>query len=205
MVRAGLISLLQGAGYRIGGEADDCRNTLNHPLLSECSLVIVDLALGDESGIDLIKKLRQLALSVLVYSMHEDSNIIRNALDAGAMGYVTKRETFDSLLNAVQSILDGKLFVSPRAATSLDRQQPFEVLTGQQMRIYHLIARGMSNDEIAKDLQISVRTVESYSVRIMDKLNLQSMRELRRQAIESAARLQPTSGSTSLLGRMRGK
>ena len=147
---------------------------------------MVELALGDESGFDLIRKLRARGLAVLVYSMHEGPNAIRRALDAGAGGYVTKREAAESLATAIRAVLAGSCYLSPRAAAALQELTPLDGLSGQQQQIYRLLGRGTPNEDIARQLGISVRTLESYCVRIMDKLGVQGVKELRRRAIRDA-------------------
>lgn len=187
MVREGLANLLQGAGIIVAGEADGIRQALDHPALMQSQLVLVDLSLGEESGLALIRHLRDLALPVLVYSMHERADIIRQALEAGASGYVTKREASHALVEAIRTIAAGQCFLSSRVEKALGTATSMETLTGQQQQVYRLMGQGLSNDEMARQLGISVRTVESYAVRIMNKLNLQSMKELRQQAIRDAA------------------
>jgi len=195
MVLDGLSNLLRGAGLAISGQAENARTTLEHPGLEESALVLVDLALGEESGIELIKLLRRRGLAVLVYSMHESPQVIQQALDAGAVGYVTKREASGSLLEAIRTVLAGERYLSLRAEKALGMATPVDMLTGQQIRIFQLMGQGLSNDDIARQLGISVRTLESYAARIMDKLSLQSMKELRQQAIRDTASSFPVSGA----------
>ena len=191
MVRGGLANLLRGAGFEIAGDAGNIEETLTHPGLLRSQLVIVDLALGEESGMRLIHKLREGGLPVLVYSMYESVHVIRQALDAGAGGYVIKREASGALMDAIQSVLTGTEFLSPRAERMLGMMSPSGILTGQQYQIYRLLGQGYSNDEISDQLGISIRTFESYSARIMDKLGVESMKDLRRQAIREATSLPP--------------
>ena len=186
LVRAALAQLLAGAGFKPDGQAGSSAETLAHPALAASQLVVVDLALGEESGIELIKKLRARGLAVLVYSMHESSTVIRRALDAGAGGYVTKREAAESLADAIQAVLAGSRYLSPRVEASLRYSTPLDGLSGQQQQIYRLLGQGASNEDIARQLGISVRTLESYCVRIMNKLGLQGVKEMRRRAIRDA-------------------
>jgi len=139
--------------------------------------------LGDESGIDLIKHLRLRGLLVLVYSMHEGPHMIRNALEAGAGGYVTKREAAHSLAEAIRAVSTGSRYLSPRAAAACHEANPLDGLSGQQRQLYRLLGQGCSNEEIARQLNISVRTLESYYVRVIDKLGVKGVKELRQQAI----------------------
>ncbi len=175
MVREGLANVVRGAGLVVAGEAGSIRETLEHSALAESALVIVDLALGEESGLELIKRLRARDRAVLVYSMHERPEVIRKALEAGAGGYVTKREASGSLLEAIGAVMAGIRFLSPRAEKAIHRANPADALIGQQQEIYRLMGRGLSNDEVARQLGISVRTLESYGVRMMDKLGVPSM------------------------------
>lgn len=186
LVRAALAQLLAGAGFKPEGQAGTPAEALAHPALAICRLAVVDLSLGEESGIDLIRKLRARGLAVLVYSMHEGSGAIRRALDAGAGGYVTKREAAESLADAIRAVLTGALYLSSRAKAALRELEPLDGLSGQQQQIYRLLGKGTANEDIARQLGISVRTLESYCVRIMDKLGVQGIKELRRRAIRDA-------------------
>jgi len=194
MVREGLAHLLRASGFVVAGEAGTSQETLAHPGLALAPLVIVDLSLGDESGVELIKRLRLRGLFVLVYSMYEGAHVIRRALDAGAGGYVTKREAAQSLVEAVQAVRSGSRYLSARAEAALHEQVPCAGLSGQQRQLYRLLGQGLSNEQIAAHLGISVRTLESYCARIMDKLGVQGIKELRRQAIRNAAASDPGAG-----------
>jgi len=187
MVRAGLAQLLQASGFTVLGEAGSSNETLTHPALSERPLVIVDLSLGEDSGVELIRRLCRLGIAVLVYSMHEGAQTIRRALEAGAGGYATKRDASESLIEAVQAVHAGSRYLSPRVIAAMQKASPLDVLSVQQREIYRLLGQGCSNEEIAGQLDISVRTLESYCARIMDKLGVQGTKELRQLAIRAAA------------------
>lgn len=186
LVRSALEQLLAGAGFAPVGQASTPAEALAHPALAASRLAVVDLALGEENGFDLIRKLRARGLEVLVYSMHEGPNAIRRALDAGAGGYVTKREAAESLAVALRAVLAGTRYLSPRAEAALRELTPLDGLSGQQQQIFRLLGRGESNEAIARQLGISVRTLESYCARILDKLGLPGIKELRRRAIRDA-------------------
>ncbi len=189
MVREGLAQLLATEGYTLSGQAGSSREALAHPSIASSGMVLVDLSLGDQNGFALITQLSKLDLPVLVYSMHESSLIIQRALDAGAKGYVTKREAGPLLIAAIRAVLAGEHYLSSRAAAALRETAPLDELNGQQRNIYQLLGQGYSNEEIAQKLNISVRTLESYCVRIMNKLGVSGIKALRRQAIQDAARV----------------
>lgn len=110
LVRAALEQLLAGHGHAVSGQAGSPAEVLAHPALTRSHLVVVDLALDKENGMSLIPALRARRTPVLVYSMHESAHIIRQALAAGALGYVTKREAADSLLAAIHAVRQGETY-----------------------------------------------------------------------------------------------
>ena len=196
MVRQGLATVLAQAGFAICGQAGDLRGALGHPELPSAHLAVVDLSMGEDSGVELIQALCARRLPSLVYSMHEDSNVVRNAFAAGAMGYVTKREVASCLIEAVRCILAGRQYVSPRAGVGLipramepSGPESIPELSEQQQRMYELLGEGLGTDEIAQRLRVSPRTVETYGARMIEKMNVSGMKELRRRAI--AARCRP--------------
>lgn len=183
LVCDGLTQLLITAGFTVAGQAKDAPGALSHRAFKSCGLFIVDLSLGEHSALELIVRLHKMKYRVLVYSMHETSNVVRQAVDAGAMGYVTKRETPTILLEAIECIFAGKIYHSPRVSEILSDTDPTEELSDQQKQIFQLLGRGLSNTCIAQELDISVRTLESYCVRIMNKLNVSGIKKLRQKAI----------------------
>ncbi len=188
LVRQGLATVLTQAGFAVCGEASSAAETLRHPQLAATDLAIVDLSLTEEDGHDLIATLRARGVGVLVYTMHEEPARVTGAFAAGAGGYVTKREVAHYLIEAVREVLAGRLYVSPRAAAGLTKRMTARrsddlTFSEQQRHVYRLLGEGASADEIAAELQISPRTVESYCTRMIEKLGLNGMKELRRQAI----------------------
>lgn len=178
----GLTLLLAQDRHIICGAAATRAEALERIAPSGADLVLVDLALCGESGLDLLPEISGLGLPVLVYSMHEDQATISRAMEKGAHGYVTKRETSVELLEAVHRIHAGERYVSPRAAASLESQDA-QVLSERESQILSLMAQGETNAEIADALGVSVRTVESYCARIIDKLELNGMKALRKHAL----------------------
>ena len=190
VVREGLVTVLAQAGFLVCGQAGNIRETLDHPELASAHLAVVDLSIGEDSGLELIPMLRARHLPSLVYSMHEDSHIVRSAFGAGAIGYVTKREVASCLVEAVNTVLGGNKYISPRAGIGFVRPgagpasaDPFMEFSDQQMRLYELLGEGLGTDEIAERLHVSPRTVESYGARMIEKLNVSGMKDLRRRAI----------------------
>ena len=189
-MRQGLALLLTQDGLQICGEAQNRAETLARLDGAKPDIVLLDISLGEESGLDLIEDIRARDAKVLCYSMLEDSATIRSAFEAGAAGYVTKRDMADSLLLAVREVLAGNRHTSPGATHSLSACSPEDqtgrTLSRREKQIIALVGKGVSNIEIAASLNISVRTMEAYCTRIMDKLDIHGMREFRQYAIRNS-------------------
>jgi DNA-binding NarL/FixJ family response regulator len=192
MVRKGLKHLLEQESYIICGEAGNRREALEKIGSTGADIAFLDLSLGKESGLDLIPELQKHGIRVLVYSMHEDLETIEKAFATGADGYVCKREMEEVLFRAVSDLLAGRRHVSPRVARSLaDRtlfeadEKPEQLLSEREREVLEMIGRGESIADIAAALFISPRTVETYYSRIIAKLELGGMKELRQYAIRN--------------------
>lgn len=191
-VRKGLTLLLTQEAHRICGEADSAARTFEQLPGSGAEIAFLDLSLGDESGLDLIQDICGLGVRVLIYSMHEDGDTIQKARDAGALGYVSKREPEDLLLVAVTELLAGRAYLSPRItqalANSLSVTQPVKpeaLLSEREQQLLAMLGQGDGHQDMAAAFGISVRTVETYCNRIIIKLSLEGMKELRRFAIKN--------------------
>lgn len=189
-VRDGLRLLLETEGIEVCAEAGECAGALAHSENHHPDLALVDLSLADEDGLALVEQLRERAVPSLVYSMHQDAGHVKGAFAAGAIGYVTKREIHGVLIQAIREAAAGRRFVSPLAAVALaeDITAPSvssldRVLSEKEQAVYNLLGQGEGTIEIAAALHISTRTVDTYYIRIREKLGLRGMRELRRHAV----------------------
>lgn len=184
-VRHGLALMFTQAGYVICGEAGSVGEALQK--LADCTpdLAVLDLSLDDENGLDLVGELKRRRIKSLVHSMYGDAAVIENAFRVGADGYVTKRDDLAALPEAVREILAGRPYTSPCAAQSLAHKvvsvasAPEDVLTDREKTILELFRRGNTTIDIAAQLKISTRTVESHYVRIIEKLGLEGMKAFR--------------------------
>lgn len=190
VVRQGLRLLFTQASHIVCGDAECRQEVLERIDTSGADVAVLDLSLGDESGLDLIGDIRATGVAVLVYSMHEDVMTIERAFAAGASGYVSKRDNEDVLLSAISDLLAGRRHVSRRASQSLANRAPSvrepetkHALSERESAILTRLGLGDSNADIAAALSISVRTVETYCVRLATKLELDGMKALRRYAI----------------------
>ncbi|SDL37908.1 two component transcriptional regulator, LuxR family [Maridesulfovibrio ferrireducens] len=186
----GLTLLLACENYVIIGVATNQQEALQGIDSCEADIALIDLSLCGESGLRIIPLMVERNIPVLVFSMHEDAATQKRAMDCGARGYVSKRETSTVLLDAVRQILGGNEYFSPRVAANQFSREPisndsmaFNSFSEQETLILTLLSQGESNSEIAEALGISVRTVETYCTRIAAKLKLDGMKALRKYAI----------------------
>lgn len=191
-VREGLALLLEQRGIIVCGDAEDAAQTLDRLESARPDVVLVDLSLQRENGMTLIEQLRSRGVTVLVYSMHEDAVHVKRSFAAGAEGYVTKREGADILVQAIREVVAGRRYVSERTRNTLidggqdnDSEEARRMsLSERETLVLQWVGEGDSSGEIAHRLHISSRTVETYYGRIMEKLGLAGMKELRRYAIQ---------------------
>ncbi|KAF0234433.1 MAG: LuxR family transcriptional [Desulfovibrionaceae bacterium] len=190
-VRQGLALLLGQHGHTVCAEAGSRSEALAVMSGSEADIAIIDLSLGEDSGLELLHGFKERNISGLVYSMYEDPETITLAFDSGAGGYITKREMAEVLLHGVLEVHAGRRFISPRAAQSLAMRAvkgngAREVeLSERERQILHMLGQGESAADIAREFIISTRTVETYYSRLMEKLGLVGMKELRKFAINT--------------------
>ncbi len=184
----GLTLLLASEGINVCANANNIDDAIKHADKYKPDMAIVDLSLGKKNGLNLVAILHKRGIPIVVYSMHEDAMHVDGAITAGALGYVTKREFNKILVEAIYSVIDGRRFISPNAAIEYNKQPEslqYRNLSDQERHIFQLLSNGDGTQQIAELLGISTRTVESYYARIQDKLDINSMRDLRRYAINN--------------------
>ena len=194
VVRLGIKQMIATEpSLEVCGEADSMESALRACRASECDLVLVDLSLGSTSGLELIKQLHEEhpQLPILVLSMHDESLFAQRALRAGARGYLQKHEAIEGLIAAIRQVLSGKVFVSDTVAqqvlaglrgTMPSPTDQLATLTDREIQVLERVGRGSSTAEIARDLGVSVKTIETYRSNIKAKLNLKSALDLVRYA-----------------------
>jgi DNA-binding NarL/FixJ family response regulator len=161
-------------------------------------IVVLDISLSGPDGLDILKeiRIRTASLPVLILSMHDESIYAERALRAGANGYIMKQEATEKVLVAIRRILQGDIYLSERLTSAMLNQfvhgnasiksSPVVNLTDRELEIFRLIGEGHSTRQIADDLHLSVKTIESHQAHIKDKLALKNGRELVQHAIEWA-------------------
>lgn len=155
-------------------------------------IAVLDVAMKRMNGVDTARRLKQMCpdIKVVGLTMHEDASYVREMVDAGAAGYVLKRAASQELIGAIRSVAEGGTYVDPRVAGRLlqslvpRRHAPSEAnaLSERENDVLRLIAQGFSNKEIATQLTLSVKTVETYKSRGMEKLGLRTRVDIVRSA-----------------------
>ncbi len=197
VVREGMTLLInRESDLAVCGEAEDAQSAAQAVATAKPDILVVDISLNGPDGLDLLKdiRLRHPDLPVLILSMHDESIYAERALRAGAQGYIMKQEATEKVLVALRRILSGEIYVSERIANRMLQRyignagtgRPSSVadLTDRELEVYRLIGEGHSTRQIAEELHISVKTVESYQAHIKEKLSLRSARELVQHAIQ---------------------
>jgi DNA-binding NarL/FixJ family response regulator len=201
LFRHGLRHMLETIpGLIVCGEAADAGQALAGLARANADLVLVDISLGRDNGLDLIKdlKTRHPRLPSLVISMHDEGVYAERALRAGAVGYVMKDEPPDTVRDAIQKALDGQVSLSEKASASMlsslvgggkeSSANPVEKLSNRELDVFRLFGEGKTARQIAREMGLSVATINSFRARIKVKLKLASASELTIAAVEWASR-----------------
>jgi DNA-binding NarL/FixJ family response regulator len=197
IVRQGLTLMInREPDLLVCGEAEEATAALHVLASARPDLLIVDISLNGPDGIDLLKSVRLThpTLPVLILSMHDESLYAERALRAGANGYIMKQEATENVLVAVRRILSGEIYVSDRIANQMLRHyvtgsgslrnSSIADLSDRELEVFRLIGEGHGTRQIAEELHLSVKTVETYQAHIKEKLSLRSSRELMQHAIQ---------------------
>ena len=195
VVREGLRALLAtDPRFEIVGEASEGEGAVAAATTLQPDLVVMDVSLPGINGVQATRQLKsQLPdTRVVALTVHEEGGYLRSLLDAGASGYVLKRSAASELLRALHVVGDGGTYLDPSLAGQLvgklvrnaPHAGPAPLLSERESEVVRLVARGYSNKEIASQLSVSVKTVETYRYRAVEKLGLRNRADLVRYAIE---------------------
>jgi two-component system response regulator NreC len=192
VVRSGLRLLLDQAGFPVLAEAGDAESALRSVLGHKPTVLVLDLNMpGAPTSLEAIPRVADVSpgTRVVVLTMQEDPVFAREALRAGAAGYVLKEAAESELVEAVRRAAAGETYLNPRlgaalATAAVSSDAPPDDLTAREVEILRLVALGHTNGEIAAQLYLSVRTVESHRARIGQKLRISTRAELVRYALD---------------------
>ena len=199
ILRAGLKMLVNAqADMEVVSEAPDGERAVQVARETRPDVALLDLTMPGVGG---MKALREMArdcreIRVLVLTMHDDPAYLRSALAAGAAGYLLKRAVDAELLAAIRAVHRGGIFVDPRLAnvlvrealakrsTGVDSTKPANILSDREMQVLKLVARGYTSAEIAKQIFVGVKTIETYRSRFTEKLGLRTRSDVVRFAVQ---------------------
>jgi two-component system, NarL family, invasion response regulator UvrY len=193
IVRDGLKQILARTGDLVaGGEAKNSQEVLHLVREGKWDLLLMDMSMPGRSGIDLIKQVKseRPKLPILVLSMHQEHQYAVRAIRAGASGYLNKDSASELLVSAIRKVVGGGVFVSETAAELLAREtmrgpdaMPHTLLSDREFQVFSMIVQGRTVTDIAAELSLSVKTVSTHKMRVLEKMNFTNQAELVRYAI----------------------
>jgi DNA-binding NarL/FixJ family response regulator len=197
IVRQGLSQLIsQETDFTVCGEASDIPSALQAVQTHNPDVVIVDISLGQSSGIRLIEDLLLINPSyrILVLSMHDESLYAERCFKAGAKGYIMKQEPPEKVILAIKRLLSGELYLSEQLSNKMLHKlvskqpdvnsSPLEILSNRELEVFQLIGQGLKTRKIAEQLNLSVKTIETYIDHIKKKMNFDNSHILILNAVQ---------------------
>jgi DNA-binding NarL/FixJ family response regulator len=196
IVRAGLRRIVEESGdMEVIAEAADGREAIQQAHKQLPDVAVIDISMPALDGLEVISQLRNYypKLPILILTMHEEGQYVVRAIEAGAMGYITKQSAPEQLVKAIRKVHSGSRFVTDEAAEALalrvakgaHGQSPLDSLSMRELQVLRRLAMGHTNREIANTYSISIKTVDTYRSRLLKKLNLRNNAELSRFAIQN--------------------
>jgi DNA-binding NarL/FixJ family response regulator len=193
IVRQGLRQLLALApDVAVVGEAANGQDVLSLIDVVDCDVLLLDMTMPGLCGVELIKRIKQSQRVplILVLSMHNEGQLVTRALKAGAVGYITKDSDPEMLVSALRKVAKGGKYIDPVLVDEmvfeigLDSRAPHERLSDREFQIFQLLVSGRSVTCIADSLSLSSKTISTHKLRLMQKMQMSSIAELTRYAIE---------------------
>ncbi len=196
MIRQGLRALIEKEeGMSVIAEAEDGRRAVELTAELAPKVVVMDVGMPNMNGIEATRRIvaADPQVKVLALSMHSDKRFVKEMFAAGASGYLLKDSAFQELVLAIRTLAEDRTYLSPGVTDAVikdfvDRRpgadaSVFSVLTGRQREVLQLTAEGMSTRDIAAQLKVSVKTIETHRQKIMSKLGVRSIAELTKYAV----------------------
>jgi DNA-binding NarL/FixJ family response regulator len=197
LVRAGLCALVRGLeGVEVVAEAGDGHQALEMVGSHWPDLVLMDVAMPGLNGLEATVRIAKEYphVKVIILSMHANEEYVLQSLRAGAVGYLLKDSGTAELELAIRAVLRGETFLSPAVSKHVieqyvqrqeDPQSPFQILTPRQREILQLIAEGLSTKDIARKLDLSIKTIDTHRTQLMDRLDIHEVAGLVRYAVRT--------------------
>ncbi|HSD37211.1 MAG TPA: response regulator transcription factor [Rhodocyclaceae bacterium] len=195
LMREGLRRIIEGTpDMLVAAEATNGHEVISHVRKGDLDLVLLDLSMPGKSGVPLIKQIKEEfpKLPVLVLTMHQEDQYAVRSIQAGASGYLTKESAGTELVTAIRRVASGRLFISPEVAEQLamnvmpgsSKELSHKSLSDREFEVFRLMVEGASVTDVAERLKLSAKTVSTHKARILQKMNMQSLAQLVRYAVE---------------------
>ena len=196
IVRAGLRRIIEESGeIEVIAEASDGREAIQMVRESSPDVAVVDISMPEVDGLEVINQLQAInpIIPILILTMHEEGQYVVRAIEAGAMGYITKQSAPEQLVNAIRKIHAGSRYLTDEAAEALALRiakggsgtAPLDTLSMRELQVLRRLAMGQTNREIARSYHISIKTVDTYRARLLKKLDLRNNADLSRFAMKN--------------------
>jgi DNA-binding NarL/FixJ family response regulator len=194
IVRAGLRRIIEESGeMEIIAEAADGMEAVRKAREQLPDVAVIDISMPNWDGLEVVSRLRDdyPKLPILILTMHEEGQYVVRAIEAGAMGYITKQSAPEQLVKAIRKVYAGHRYLTEEAAEALalrvakGGRSPLDTLSMRELQVLRRLALGHTNREIAKAYHISIKTVDTYRSRLLKKLDLRNNAELSRFAIQN--------------------
>jgi DNA-binding NarL/FixJ family response regulator len=194
VVRSGLKQIIATASdLFVAGEASSGAEVVEELRRRKIDLLLLDMTMPGLSGVALIQRIRaeRSGLPILILSIHNESPVVTRALRAGATGYVTKDSDPEVIINAIRKVSNGGRFIDPKLVDALvfevhgDPEVPaHQLLSDREFQVLQMIAQGRSINDIADSFSLSAKTISTYKVRLMQKLNVENNADLIKYAVK---------------------
>ena len=196
IVRAGLRRIIEeSVDIEVIAEADDGRSAIQLARETKPDVAVIDISMPGLDGLEVISQLRNNmpAMPIIMLTMHEEEQYVVRAIEAGAMGYVTKRSAPEHIVKAIHQVMGGSRYLTAEASEALalriargaGSRSSLDSLSNRELQVLRRLAMGHTNQEIASAYGISIKTVDTYRLRLLKKLNLRNNAELSRFAMQN--------------------
>jgi two-component system, NarL family, invasion response regulator UvrY len=195
IVRAGLRRIVEESGdMNVIAEAADGKKAIQQARKTNPDVAVIDISMPEFDGLEVTARLLKETpdLPVIILTMHDEEQYVVRAIEAGAMGYITKKSAPEQLVNAIRKVMAGQHYLSPEATESLalrvargaKGKSPVDSLSNRELQVLRRLAMGKTNREIAAAYNIGIKTVDTYRLRLLKKLNLRNNADISRFAIQ---------------------
>ncbi|MGV8050776.1 MAG: response regulator [Anaerolineaceae bacterium] len=197
IVRAGLRRIVEESGtMQVIAEASDGKDAVKKILEKSPDVAVIDILMPGMDGLEVVRQVQNYRpdLPIIMLTMHDEEQYVVRALEAGAMGYITKKSAPEQLVNAIEKVYMGKRYLPDeisellalRLARGVRGKTPLDSLSTRELQVLKCLALGQTNREISNAYNISIKTVDTYRLRVLKKLSLRNNADISRFAIQNA-------------------